>query len=58
MKIVIWKSKKDKQYYFHIQSRNRKLIASSEGYIRKSSAYKTAKKLIDKLGSAKIEFKK
>jgi Domain of unknown function (DUF1508). len=45
MKVVIFKSKTNGQWYFHVTSKNNKIIAQSEGYKRKSSAVKTACKL-------------
>lgn len=36
---------KKKQFYFHVQAKNRKKICQSEGYIQKQSALKAIKVL-------------
>lgn len=36
---------KKKQFYFHVQAKNRKKICQSEGYIQKQSALKAIKAL-------------
>jgi len=45
MKCIIWKSKKNNQWYFTIKSSNGKIVVQSEGYKRRASAVKTAKRL-------------
>jgi uncharacterized protein YegP (UPF0339 family) len=42
MKLKIFKGKNN-QYYFHIVSRNGKIVAQSEGYKSRQSVLKTAK---------------
>jgi uncharacterized protein YegP (UPF0339 family) len=44
-KLVIWKSTKNKQWYFTLKSGNGKIIATSEGYTTKTKAVQTAKRL-------------
>lgn len=46
MKIQVFKSPVNRQWYFHLKARNGKLIAQSEGYHKKASAIKTAKRLL------------
>jgi len=41
MKINIFKSVKDGQWYFHIVARNGEIVAQSEGYKRRQSAIDT-----------------
>ena len=45
MKINVFKSPITRQWYFHIQARNGKIIAQSEGYKRRQSLYDTLKLL-------------
>jgi uncharacterized protein YegP (UPF0339 family) len=42
--VNLFKGKK-KQFYFHVQAKNRKIICASEGYNTKQSAMKTIKLL-------------
>ncbi len=55
MKVIIFKSKKNKQWYFHIVGSNGKVIAQSEGYTRRSNCGKTVSSLKRKLAAAKTE---
>lgn len=45
MKIEIFQGKKNKQWYFHIKSRNGQPIAQSEGYTRKANCIRTVAKI-------------
>lgn len=36
MKFEIWKSPKDKQFYFHLKAKNGQRILESEGYVNKA----------------------
>jgi uncharacterized protein YegP (UPF0339 family) len=46
-KIQLWKSKKDDQFYWHlISTRNKKVLATSEGYKSKQGAKKTASHVV------------
>ena len=38
MKIKLFRSPKNRQWYFHIVGRNGKIIAASEGYNRRADA--------------------
>jgi uncharacterized protein YegP (UPF0339 family) len=40
MKVVLFRSLHDGQWYFHLKSRNGKIIAQSEGYKRRTGAEK------------------
>ena len=57
MKIIILKSKRNKQWYFRIVASNGKKVAHSEGYRNKSDCVKTANLLMANLSTAKIENK-
>lgn len=50
MKIIIWKGVAG-LWYFHIKAKNGEIVASSEGYKRKSSCLKT----VEAIRRAKIE---
>lgn len=54
MKIVLFKSKKNRQTYFKIVASNGQIIAQSEGYKKHASAEKTADRLIRDLARAKV----
>jgi len=46
LKVILWRSEKDAQFYFKICSaNNREIIRSSEGYQRKAGAIKAIKLL-------------
>lgn len=45
MKIEIFKSEKNSQFYFRIKARNGKIIAQSEGYNHKRNVHQTIKSL-------------
>lgn len=42
LRLVLFKSIANHQWYFHIKSANNKIIASSEGYKTKRAAVRTA----------------
>jgi uncharacterized protein YegP (UPF0339 family) len=50
MRIVIFRSSVfGRQWYFRIVAANNRIVAQSEGYKRKASAVKTAKRIRDDL---------
>jgi len=53
MKIIIFKGT-DSQWYWRIEARNGQPLATSEGYTRKDSARKTAKRVKENLAKAMI----
>jgi uncharacterized protein YegP (UPF0339 family) len=52
MKIVIFKSKRNSQWYFHFKADNGEIIAQSEGYINQSDCVDTVNAMIDTINSA------
>lgn len=46
--IVVWKSKKDKKFYFHLVSSNGKIIMDNgQGYERRNNLVATLKSIVD-----------
>lgn len=48
-RIVVFKSEQNGQYYFNIVGGNSKIVAQSEGYLKRSSCNKMARKLANSL---------
>lgn len=46
MKIQLFKSARNRQWYFRFVSRNNRVMAQSEGYKRRQSAAKTALRIV------------
>jgi hypothetical protein len=47
LRLIIFQSQRNNQWYFHIKALNHKIIASSEGYKKRSAALRTARRLCD-----------
>ncbi len=46
--IVVWKSKKDKKFYFHLESSNGKIILqNTQGYERRNNLVATLQAIVD-----------
>lgn len=46
--VVVWKSKKDRKFYFHLESSNGKVILSNnQGYNRRTDLIKTLQSVSD-----------
>ncbi len=46
--IVVWKSKKDKKFYFHLESSNGKIIMDNgQGYERRNNLVATLQSIVD-----------
>jgi len=52
----VFKSKKNKLWYFHLKSRNGKKVCQSEGYTRKESVLSTISSMKDRVQKARIVF--
>lgn len=54
MKIIIFKSKQNSQWYFRIVASNGEPVAQSEGYTQKHNATRIVQNLINNLSNAEI----
>lgn len=57
-KIVIWKSKKDRKFYFHLESSNGKVVMDNgQGYERRVNLVKTLRSVQDIFTNGRFEIR-
>lgn len=57
-KFKVWKSPKDKQWYFHMRARNNKITVPSQGYARLGGALRGIGSLKRDVAEAVVQIKR